>query len=56
MQANMGGYETNINSIQSLPGWDIQQARIYSMGMLQITYRILLLCFSLTINSLIFCL
>ena len=56
MQPNMGGYETNINSIQSLPGRDIQQARMYSMGMLQITYLILLLCFSLTINLLIFCL
>ena len=33
MQAYLGGYASNINNIQKLLEWDIQQTQIYSIGM-----------------------
>lgn len=49
MQADIGGYATNVINIQNLSGWSIQQTQIYSMDFIQKAYFVWLLCFLLTI-------
>ena len=41
----MGGYTTNINNIQNLSGWVVQQTQIYSMDIVQKNYLMGLICF-----------